>query len=143
MTTTAQVTWVEGMQFVGEVRSGHAIVLDGREEVGGRNTGPRPMALLLVGLAGCTAMDVVYILKRRRQAVTGLQVQVEAERAEDHPKVYTSIKLNFIVRGRDISEKAVADTVQISQEKYCSAAAMLGAVAEIGYTYQIVEEAEG
>jgi putative redox protein len=128
------------MQFVGEAGSGHAIVLDGREEVGGRDTGVRPMELLLVGLAGCTAMDVVYILKRRRARVTGLQVQVEAERADEHPKVYTTVKLRFIVRGHDLSEKAVADTIQISQEKYCSASAMFGAVAQVEYGYEIVPE---
>jgi putative redox protein len=139
MTTTAQVTWVDGLQFVGEAGSGHAIVLDGRPESGGRDTGTRPMELLLVGLAGCTAMDVVHILKRRRQDVTGLQVQVEAERADEHPKVFETIQLTFIVTGRSLSEKAVADTIQLSWDKYCSASAMLGAAAQIDYTYQIVE----
>jgi len=141
MTSTAQVTWVDGMQFVGEAGSGHAIVLDGRESVGGRDTGARPMELLLVGLAGCTAMDVKFILQRRRQKVTGVQVKVEAERAEEHPKVYTQIKLNYIVRGHNLSEKAVVDTIEQSEGKYCSASAMLGKTADISYTYQIIEEA--
>lgn len=140
MTSTAQVTWVDGMQFVGEAGSGHAIVLDGKESVGGRDTGARPLELLLVGLAGCTAMDVKFILQRRRQKVTGVQVKVEAERAEDHPKVYTEIKLEYIVRGHNLSEKAVVDTIEQSEGKYCSASAMLGKTADISYTYQIIEE---
>jgi putative redox protein len=140
MTSTAQVTWVDGMQFVAEAGSGHAIVLDGKESVGGRDTGARPLELLLVGLAGCTAMDVKFILQRRRQKVTGVQVKVEAERAEDHPKVYTEIKLEYIVRGHNLSEKAVVDTIEQSEGKYCSASAMLGKTANISYTYQIIEE---
>jgi putative redox protein len=140
MINTAQVTWVEGMQFVGEAGSGHAIVLDGREDVGGRDTGLRPLELLLVGLAGCTAMDVKHILQKMRQPVTGVQVQVEAERAEDHPKVYTHIKLSYVVRGQNLPEKSVADAIELSQYKYCSASAMLGKVAEISYTYQVIQE---
>jgi len=143
MTTTAQVTWIDGLQFVGEAGSGHAIVLDGNPEGGGRDTGPRPMELLLVGLAGCTAMDVVHILKRKRQQVTGLQVKVEGQRAEEHPRVFQTIKLEYIVRGRDLSPKAVADSVKLSEEKYCSASAMLGAVADISTSYQILEEPAG
>ena len=140
MTSTAQVTWVDGMQFVGEAGSGHAIVLDGKESVGGRDTGARPLELLLVGLAGCTAMDVKFILQRRRQKVTGVQVKVKAERAEEHPKVYTQIKLEYIVRGHNLSEKAVVDTIEQSEGRYCSASAMLGKTADISYTYQIIEE---
>ena len=140
MTSSAQVTWVDGMQFVGEAGSGHAIVLDGKESVGGRDTGARPLELLLVGLAGCTAMDVKFILQRRRQKVTGVQVKVEAERAKEHPKVYTQIKLRYIVRGYNLSEKAVVDTIEQSEGKYCSASAMLGKTADISYTYQIIQE---
>ncbi len=140
MTSSAQVTWVDGMQFVGEAGSGHAIVLDGKESVGGRDTGARPLELLLVGLAGCTAMDVKFILQRRRQKVTGVQVKVEAERAKEHPKVYTQIKLKYIVRGHNLSEKAVVDTIEQSEGKYCSASAMLGKTADISYTYQIIQE---
>jgi putative redox protein len=143
MSTSAQVTWIDGMQFVGEAGSGHAIVLDGRESVGGRNTGLRPMELLLVGLAGCTAMDVVHILRRKRQGVTDLQVRIEAERADEHPRVFTTIKLQYVVRGRDLSPKAVKDSIELSQEKYCSASAMLGAVAEISYSFEIVQAPAG
>jgi putative redox protein len=140
MNSTAQVNWVEGMQFVGEAGSGHAIVLDGTESAGGRNTGLRPMELLLVGLAGCTAMDVKFILQRKRQPVTGVQVKVEAVRADEHPKIFTNIKLQYIVTGRGLSEKAVKDSIELSENTYCSASAMLGKAAEISYSYQIVEE---
>ena len=140
MANTAHVTWVEGMQFVGEAGSGHAIVLDGSESGGGRNTGMRPMELLLVGLAGCTAMDVVSMLKKRRQQVSGLEVRVEGERAEEHPRVYTRIKVEFIVRGDELSEKAVRDSIELSERKYCSASAMLGETAEISSSFQIVQE---
>lgn len=142
MKNTAQVTWVDGMQFVGEAGSGHAIVLDGRESVGGRNTGIRPMELLLVGLAGCTAMDVKHILQRKRQQIIGVQVQVSGERAEEHPKVYVSIKLTYIVRGRSLSEKAVVDAIELSETKYCSASAILDKTADISYDYEIIEESE-
>ena len=142
MTTTAQVTWVDGLQFVGEAGSGHAIVLDGKESAGGRGTGTRPMELLLIALAGCTAMDVVHILRRKRQQVTGVQVKVEGERAEEHPRVYTTIKLVYVVKGRALSEKAVVDSIELSQNKYCSASAMLEQSAELTYEYQIIEEEE-
>lgn len=140
MNNTAQVTWVEDMQFVGEAGSGHAIVLDGAEAAGGRNMGLRPMELLLVGLAGCTAMDVKFILQRKRQSVTGVQVKVEATRADEHPRIFTHIKLEYIVRGRGLSEKAIKDSIELSESTYCSASAMLGKASEISYTYQIVEE---
>jgi putative redox protein len=140
MTNAAQVTWVEGMQFVAEAGSGHAVVLDARAEVGGRNTGMRPMELMLVGLAGCTAMDVVHILKRKRQQVTDLQVNVKGERAEQHPRVYTSITLEYIVKGHELSEKAVTDAIELSEKRYCSASAMLGKTANISYSYHIVDE---
>jgi putative redox protein len=95
---------------------------------------------MLIGLAGCTAMDVKFILQRKRQHVTGVQVKAEAERADEHPKVYTSIKLEYIVRGRDLSEKAVVDSIELSEQKYCSASAMLSRTADISYTYQIIQE---
>ncbi len=140
MSTSAQVTWIEGMQFVGEAGSGHAIVLDGKPENGGRDTGARPMELVLVALAGCTAMDVKHILMRMRQDVSGLQVKVQAERADEHPKVYTDIQLEYVVRGRNLSEKAVTDAVKLSQDKYCSVSAMLAETAQIGYTIKIMDE---
>jgi len=143
MTSTAQVTWVEGMQFVAEAGSGHAIVLDGAPSVGGRDTGARPLELLLMGLAGCTAMDVIFILKQRmRQQVTGLEVKVSAERAPHHPKVYTEIHIRYIVRGRGLAEKKVRRAIEMSETTFCSASAMLGKTAKIDYTYEIIEEGE-
>ncbi len=139
MSTMAQVKWVDGMQFVGEADSGHAIVLDAAPAVGGRDTGTRPMELLLIGLAGCTAIDVAYILKRKRQPVTDVQVKVEAERADEHPRVFTHIKLHYLVAGRGLTEKAVVHAIELSENKYCSASAMLGQVAEMSYDYQIIQ----
>ena len=141
-TTEAQVTWVgPGLRLVGEASSGPAIILDhvlpGEE---GRETGPRPMELLLIGLAGCTGMDVVSILKKKRQPFTGLQVKVTAERAKEHPKVYTRIHLEFIVKGKGVSPQAVERSIELSQTKYCSASAMLGKTAEITTSYRIIEE---
>lgn len=135
----AQVTWVEGMQFVGVPSSGHSLVMDAAPEVGGKDTGPRPMELLLVGLAGCTAMDVIHILKKQRQAVTGLRVVVKGERAEDHPRVYTRATLEYVVEGHHLSEPAVERAVKLSQDKYCSASAMFRGTAEVEYTYRVVE----
>jgi len=136
----AQVTWVGGMAFEGMTSTGHTVTLDAGEDVGGENRGFRPLSLLLVGLAGCTAMDVISILRKKRQEVTGFQVLVEAKRASDHPKVYTDIVLEYVVRGRDINERAVARAIELSQTKYCSASAMLGKVAQITSRYRIEEE---
>ncbi|MDQ7052084.1 MAG: OsmC family protein [candidate division KSB1 bacterium] len=138
---TAKVTWIEGMQFVAEAGSGHAIVIDGEPASGGRDTGTRPMELVLEGLAGCTAMDVIHILRRKRQDVTGLEVKVEGERADTHPKVYTRIHITYIVRGRQLSEKAVHDAVNLSKDKYCSVSAMLKSTADISYNV-IIEDAD-
>ncbi|NOZ05920.1 MAG: OsmC family protein [Chloroflexi bacterium] len=137
----AEVTWVGGMAFEGTTPTGHTVVLDAGEAVGGENKGFRPLSLLLVGLAGCTAMDVISILRKKRQDVTGLQVRVEAERAPDHPKVYTDIVLEFIVQGHDVDERAVARAIELSQTKYCSASGMLGKVAQISAQYRIEEVA--
>ncbi|MGD2177359.1 MAG: OsmC family protein [Anaerolineae bacterium] len=141
MASTAQVTWVgPGMRLVGEA-DGPAIVVDhalpdeDREE-----TGPRPVRLLLIGLCGCTAMDVISILQKKRQPFTGLQVKATAERAEEHPKVYTQIHLEFVVTGEGVDPAAVERSIELSQTKYCSASAMLGEAAEITTSYRIVEE---
>ena len=142
MATEAKVTWIgPGLRLVGEASSGPAIVIDhvlpGEE---GRETGPRPMELLLIGLAGCTAMDVVSILKKKRQPFTGLEVRATGERAETHPKVYTRIHLEFIVKGKGVDPRAVERSIELSQTKYCSASAMLSKTAEITTSYRIVEE---
>jgi putative redox protein len=133
----AQVTWVEDRRFVGQASSGHAIVVDG----GADKVGPSPMELLLIGMAGCTAYDVISILQKKRQAVTGLQVHAQAERAEEPPRVYTKIHVEYVVRGRDIKPKAVEDAIHLSEEKYCSASIMLGKTAQITTSYRIEPDA--
>lgn len=134
-----QVTWVNGMQFVAE-SAGHAIVVDGGPGFG-RDTGMPPMQLLLLGAAGCSAMDVVHILRNRmRKPLTGLQVQVESEQAEEHPKVYTRIELKYLVKGRGLREKDVRRAIELSITKFCSAAIMLGETAEVVTSYRIEED---
>jgi putative redox protein len=141
MIREAKVTWVgPGLRLVGEA-AGPAIVVDhampdeDREE-----TGPRPVRLLLIGLCGCTGMDVISILKKKRQPFTGLQVKATAERAEEHPKVYTKIHLQFVVTGENVDPTAVERSIELSQTKYCPASAMLGQAAEITTSYRIVKE---
>ncbi|GMV55315.1 MAG: hypothetical protein AMXMBFR6_11200 [Betaproteobacteria bacterium] len=135
------VRWMpDGMSFVAETGSGHLVAMDGAPEAGGRNLAPRPMELLLAGTGGCSAFDVVLILKRSRQAVSGCEVQVHAERAETDPKVFTRLRLHFRVGGRDLKPDMVARAVRLSAEKYCSATAMLGKTAEIEHSWEIVED---
>ncbi|MEK7704374.1 MAG: OsmC family protein [Myxococcota bacterium] len=133
-----RVKWVEAMTFVAESESGHALVMDGSPEVGGRNLGMRPMEMVLLGMAGCTAFDVVTILKRGRHAVTDCSIEVTAERAEEHPKVFTRIHVQYTVSGRGLAEAAVARAVKLSAETYCSASAMLGKTATITHSHEIV-----
>jgi putative redox protein len=133
VTTEAKVTWVEDRRFVGQSSSGHALVVDGSAN----KLGPSPMELVLMGLVGCTAYDVVSILEKKRQVVTGLEVSARAERAEDPPRVYTEIQVEYVVRGRDIQAKAVKDAIRLSKEKYCSASIMLGKTAHITTSYRI------
>lgn len=122
----ARIKWTGDMAFIAESGSGHAIVVDGPEELGGRNIGPRPMELLLMGVGACSAVDVVMILKKARQNVVDCWVELEATRADDHPKVFTAIHMNFVVTGSGLDDKHVARAVQFSAEKYCSASIMLG-----------------
>ncbi len=135
------IKWVgpEGMAFMAETGSGHAVVMDGAPEGGGRNLGPRPMEMVLLGTGGCTAYDVVLILKNSGQAVTGCEVQLESERAEKDPKVFTKIHLHFIVRGKDLRAQLVEHAIKRSHEKYCSATAMLASTAAITHGFEIVE----
>lgn len=135
----ARVKWVQDATFIGESASGHAVVMDGPPESGGRNLGARPMEMLLLGMGGCTAFDVVYILQRARQPVTDCVVEIQAERAEEAPKVFTKIHVHFIVTGRDLPEKQVERAVKLSAEKYCSASIMLGKAAEITHDFEVVE----
>lgn len=133
----ARIKWVEGVTFVGESGSGHAVVMDGPPDMGGRNLGVRPMEMVLLGMGGCTAFDVVHILKKARQPVTDCVVELNADRAETEPKVFTRIHAHFIVTGSGLKETQVARAIQLSAEKYCSASIMLGATAEITHDYEI------
>lgn len=135
----ARVRWLEHMTFLGESGSGHAVVMDGPPEHGGRNLAVRPMEMLLLGMGGCTAFDVVHILKKGRQEVTDCVAELEAERAAQEPKVFTRIHVHFIVSGRGLSEKHVKRAIELSAERYCSASIMVGKTAEITHDYEIRE----
>ena len=134
----ARVKWVEGMSFVGETGSGHALVIDGAPEHGGRNLGPRPMELLLAGAAACTAFDVVQILRKARQPIADCAVEAEAERAAVEPRVFTRIHLHYRVAGRGLDPHQVERAVKLSKEKYCSATLMLGKTAEMTHDIETV-----
>jgi putative redox protein len=135
------VDWVaaSGMAFVAETGSGHLLTMDGAPDGGGRNLAPRPMETVLAGTGACTAYDVVLILKRGRQAVTGCKLKMSAERATTDPKVFTRIQMHFVVSGRQLNADAVARAVTLSHEKYCSATAMLAKTAEIAVSHEVVE----
>lgn len=135
------VSWMgqDGMSFAAEVGSGHLVNMDGAPDAGGRNLAPRPMELLLAGAGGCTAFDVVMILKKARQAVTGCRVKLEAVRAETEPKVFTHINMKFTVTGKGLDPMRVEKAVNLSHEKYCSATIMLGKTAEITHSIEIIE----
>jgi len=135
------VNWLpaSGMGFVAETGSGHTLVMDGAPDGGGRNLAPRPMETVLAGTAGCTAYDVVLIMKRGRHQISGCQVKVTSERAPADPKVFTKIHMHFIVSGKGLAQAAVARAIQMSHEKYCSASIMLAKTAEISTSFVIVE----
>jgi putative redox protein len=130
----------DGMAFVAETGSGHLVTMDGAPEGGGHNLAPRPMELLLAGTGGCTAYDVVLILKKGRQEVSGCEVSLKAERADTDPKVFTRIHFHFVVHGRKLKAEAVERAVKLSSEKYCSASIMLGKSARISHDWEIVED---
>jgi len=137
----ARVKWVEDATFLGEAGSGHAVVMDGPPDMGGRNLGVRPMEMMLLGMGGCTTFDVVHILKKSREAVTDCVAELSAERAESEPKVFTRIHVHFIVKGQELKEAKVKKAVELSAEKYCSASIMLGnAGVEITHDFEIVAE---
>ena len=137
-----QVTWTgPGMRMVGDVEDGPAILLDSSSPEYGTHSGPSPMELLLLGLAGCTAMDVISIMAKKRQPMTNLQIKVLGERAETHPKIWTKIHLEYIAYGEGISETALARAIELSESTYCSVNAMLSKAAEITTSYRIVEAA--
>ena len=138
MSMKTRVKWIDGMAFMGESGTGHALVMDGAPENGGRNLGPRPMELLLLGLGGCTAFDVVMILQKGRQPIEDCQVEIEAERAEDHPKVFTKVHMRYLVKGRGLSADAVHRAVELSVDKYCSATHVINKTAAM--THEVVIE---
>lgn len=137
-----KVNWIAsaGMAFMAETGSGHAVVMDGAPEGGGRNLGPRPMEMVLLGTGGCTAYDVVLILKRGRADIRGCEVTLQADRAEQDPKVFTRINFHYRITGRNLNAATVERAVQLSKDKYCSASIMLGKTAEITHSIEIVED---
>ena len=135
----ARIKWVENVSFIAESGTGHAVVMDGPGEHGGRNLGPRPMEMLLMGLGGCTAFDVLHILKKARQPVQDCIVELTAERADEIPAVFTKIHAHFIVTGQGLKEKQVERAVALSAEKYCSASIMLGKTAEITHDFEVID----
>ena len=135
----ARVQLVEGMTFVAESGSGHAVVLDASPDVGGRNLGARPMEMVLMGTGACSAIDVVHILRKARQAITGCIVELEAERATEDPKVFTRVHFHFVVTGRGLVTAQVERAVKLSKDKYCSATAMLAKTANITSDFEIRE----
>ncbi|MEQ1813703.1 MAG: OsmC family protein [Candidatus Nitrotoga sp.] len=136
----ARIKWVEQVSFLGETESGHAVLMDGPPGGGGRNLGPRPMEMVLLGTGGCSAYDVIHILKKSRQQVTDCVVEIAAERAEEDPKVFTKIHFHFIVTGKDLKPEQVERAIHLSAEKYCSASIMLGKVADITHDFEVVQE---
>ena len=139
-----RVRWVDGKQFVAEAGSGHALVIDASPGIGGRNTGPTPMELLVMGTAGCTAVDVVYILgDRMHQEVTHLEVSAEASRRDTQPKVFTQVRVHYDIRGRNIKPEKVARAIELSLTRYCSASAMLEETAELVATWSYRDEVTG
>jgi putative redox protein len=135
----ATIKWLDNVSFVGETETSHAIVMDGAPDAGGRNIGPRPMEVVLIGTGGCTAFDVIHILKRARQAVSDCVVELEAERADTDPKVFTKIHMHFVVTGKALKHEQVERAIQLSAEKYCSASIMLSKTATITHDFEIRE----
>ena len=134
----AKITWVNGRAFMAESGSGHAIITDGAPEFGGRNLGPRPMELLLLGLGSCTAFDVVMILEKAREKVTGCEVSLEGERATEDPKVFTKVKLVYTFKGENLKPAAIERAIQLSKEKYCSASIMFEKTATLEHEWRII-----
>lgn len=135
----ARVKWVEDALFLGESGSGHAVVMDGPPESGGRNLGARPMEMLLMGMGGCASFDVVHILRKGRHEVRSCEALIDAERAETEPKVFTRIHLHFVVSGKGLTEAVVERAIKLSAEKYCSASIMLGKTATVSHDFELVD----
>lgn len=135
----ARIKWIEGVSFAGQSESGHTVVMDGPPEAGGQNLGVRPMEMLLLGMGGCTAFDVIHILKKSRQPITDCVAEIDADRADTDPKVFTRIHVHFIITGKGLDPKRVEQAVNLSAEKYCSASIMLGKVAKVTHDFEITE----
>ncbi|HMV13541.1 MAG TPA: OsmC family protein [Nitrosomonas sp.] len=135
----AKIKWQEGVSFSGETESGHTLIMDGAPEAGGRNLGPRPMEMILLGLGGCTAFDVVMILQKGRHPVTDCFIEIDAKRATEDPKVFTQIHLHFIVSGKNLAAHHVERAIDLSAEKYCSASIMLRSTANITHDFEIID----
>ena len=133
------VKWIDGMLMVGKSDSGHAVVMDGPPEIGGENLGVRPMEMLLLGMTGCTVIDVISTLKKMREDVVDCQTQVSADRSEEYPKVFTNIHVHFILKGKQLNPSKVDKAIKLSAEKYCSASIMIGKTANITHDYEIIE----
>ena len=133
-----QLKWAGNAAFIGRTSSGHTVVMDGSSEGGGRNLGPRPMEMLILGMGACSTYDVVSILKKSRQKIMDCEIKITSQRAENDPKVFTEIHTHFVVSGRDINEKQVERAIKLSSEKYCSASIMLGATANITHDFEII-----
>ena len=135
-----RVKWIENAAFVAETESSHAIVMDGSPEGGGRNLGPRPMETVLAGTGGCTAYDVVSILRKSRQDISDCVLDIDADRAPTDPKVFTRIHFHFTIHGRNVKREQVERAILLSADKYCSASIMLGKTAEITHDFEIIED---
>ena len=135
----ATIKWTGDVSFAGTGDSGHSVIMDGAPEAGGKNKGARPMELVLIGTGGCTAFDVVHILRKSRQEISGCVAEVEAKRAETDPKVFTHIHIHFVVTGKNLDAKKVQHAIELSATKYCSASIMLGKTAKITHDFEVVD----
>ncbi len=133
------VGWKGDVLFAGETESGHTVLIDGPPEAGGRNQGPRPMEMLLLGMGACSSVDVISILKKSRQDIRDCRVEIDSKRAGEAPKIFTDIHLHYVVSGRDLKDKSVARAIELSAGKYCSASIMLGAMAKVTHDFEIVD----
>lgn len=135
----ARIKWLDSVSFRGETESGHSILIDGAPDIGGKNQGPRPMELILLGLGGCSSIDVILILQKSRQEVTDCVIEIDGIRASEDPKVFTDIHLHFIVTGKNLKPQQVERAINLSAEKYCSASIMLKSTVNITHDYEIIE----
>jgi putative redox protein len=136
----AKVTLIKEMQFSGKATSGHTLIMDADDESGGHNAGSRPMELLLVAFGGCSGMDVISLLRKKRQAVSGLEINVKGEKTEDYPKIYKEVHIEYMVKGKNVQKEAVERSIELSLDKYCSVGATLAKAGKITSSYRIVEE---